>query len=123
MSHGKGAGIGRRKAVEIRRRKARALQPMIIGITWYRPEDYDRLKAMFPDGDKLPDNFEEWTKQVQKVTAVLKSEGFQIKKVLLDPEIFPQWCRARGLEMNAKTRTEYAREVAGAAPAPMVSRD
>ena len=86
---------------------------MTIGVTWYRPEDYDRLRAMFPDGDKLCDTYEDWTKEAQKVTTMLKSKGFPIKKVLLDFEIFPQWCKEHGLEMNAEARTQYAREVAG----------
>ncbi|HEV3202619.1 MAG TPA: hypothetical protein VGZ73_32220 [Bryobacteraceae bacterium] len=122
MKPGKGGGIGRRKAIEIRRRKARAAGPRIaaesgrgggVGMVWYRREDYARLKQMFPDGDSLPDTFEDWCEKSREVCGVLRSEGIVLRKVYLDPETFPAWCEARGLQMDAQARTKYAMEARG----------
>jgi hypothetical protein len=122
MKPGKGGGIGRRKAIEIRRRKARGTGPpgvigsgpvQGVGIVWYRREDYARLKQMFPDGDRLPETFEGWCEKLKEVRDVLTSRGILLRRVYLDPENFPAWCEARGLKMDAQARTKYAMETPG----------
>jgi hypothetical protein len=68
---------------------------MYVGIAWYRPEDYDRLMKMFTDRKKLPDTFEDWLKTVELVCDELTRQGHLITKAYIDPEAFPQWCRAK----------------------------
>jgi hypothetical protein len=36
------------------------MQVQIIGMSWYRPETFARLRAMFEDGNKLHRTYEEW---------------------------------------------------------------
>ena len=33
---------------------------MIVGVTWYRPEEYTTMMAMFEDGSGFPDSYEGW---------------------------------------------------------------
>jgi hypothetical protein len=35
------------------RKRAKQDFPLVIGLAWYRTEDWSTLKAMFPDGDQL----------------------------------------------------------------------
>ncbi len=85
----------------------------VTGIFWYRSrEDYDRLKAMSKDGWKLPDTFDDWLQSAQNVLEELTSEGLVVEKAYVDPDTFPEWCRARGLEMDTKARLEYGTEFA-----------
>jgi hypothetical protein len=84
-----------------------------IGISWYKPEDYDRMKRMFKDGWKLPDTYEEWLAEAEKAAAQLTAQGFVVVRSPLDPKAFPEWCRARGLEMTGETRSVYSAEYAG----------
>jgi len=44
------------------------MQVQAVGISWYRAEDYDRLKRIFSDGAKLPATFEEWHVKAQDLT-------------------------------------------------------
>ena len=85
---------------------------MPVGIVWYRAEDYDRLKAMFTDGRKLPDTFESWLESAHNVYDMLTRRGFVIVKAYLDPDTFPGWCRARGMKMNAKARSHFGSDYA-----------
>jgi hypothetical protein len=85
---------------------------MQTGIAWYRAEDYDRLKSMFPDGWKLPDTFESWLHTAQIVYDKLTAGGFVVVKAYIDPDAFPEWCRARGMKMTTEARTAYANECA-----------
>lgn len=91
------------------------MQASLIGITWYHAQDYDRLKAMFPDGAKLPDTFESWLENARKVCDTLTDEGFALVKAYIDPETFPEWCRSRGMKMNAEARSKFANDYAASA--------
>jgi hypothetical protein len=84
----------------------------ILGITWYREHEYDRMKAMFPDGDKLPDTYDDWRKKAQEMVEFMGSRGYVMVKAYLDPEAFPEWCRSKGFEMDGKARAQFGQEYA-----------
>jgi hypothetical protein len=86
------------------------MQVSVTGIGWYRREDYDRLKAMFVDGHKLPATYDGWFKSAQGTYDKLTREGHIVVKVEIDPGRFPEWCRARGMVMDAKARAAYGNE-------------
>ena len=90
----------------------------VTGIAWYRREDYARLKAMFQDGENLPDTFGGWLETAQRVYDTLTAEGIRVVKANIDPETFPGWCRARGHAMNTPARMAYAQEFAAKTPVP-----
>jgi hypothetical protein len=73
----------------------------MVGLVWYRAEDFDVLKAMFVDGEVLPDTFEDWHKTAQMTEETLTAKGIEVVRVPISPGTFPEWCRARGLEMNS----------------------
>lgn len=88
------------------------MQVTVTGIAWYRREDYDRLKEMFKDGDKLAATFDRWLAQAQSIYDRLTAEGNVVVKAEISPETFPGWCRAHGMEMDAKARMAYGNECA-----------
>ena len=88
------------------------MQVSATGIAWYRAQDYDRLKATFTDGWKLPDTFESWQRSAQNLYDKLTNEGLVVVKAYIDPNTFPEWCRANGMEMNAKARMRFANDCA-----------
>ena len=88
------------------------MQVRATGIPWYRPKDYDRLKAMFTDGRELPDTFDSWLSRAKAIYDRLTKEGHVVHQAFIDPDAFPEWCRVRRLEMNAQARSQYAGEYA-----------
>ncbi len=89
------------------------MPPSVVGIAWYRnAEEYDELKAAFPDGDLLPDTFEEWLKLAQMSFDTLAVGGIVVVRAYIDPETFPEWCRDRGLEMDTAARMEFGNQCA-----------
>ena len=92
---------------------------MPVGIIWYHPQDYDRLMTMFPDRRRLPDTYQDWLKKAGEVADSLTKDGFAVVKAYIDPDTFPEWCRAHGfkkMNMEARSRfaTDYAEEQAKA---------
>ena len=85
---------------------------MIIGIVWYKEEDYPILKNLFEDGNTLPDSYSEWLEKTQNLFNQLIQKGLTPIKAYIDPETFPKWCIKRGHRLNAKARTAYANFIA-----------
>ncbi|MDN5939067.1 MAG: hypothetical protein L0H83_10450 [Salinisphaera sp.] len=83
-----------------------------VGIAWYRREHYSRLKRLFTDGHKLPSRYDKWLKLAQRTVTELEASGKIVVKAFIDPDEFPQWCRARSLNVDAEARTRYANSVA-----------
>lgn len=90
------------------------MQDTITGIAWYRRQDYQRLKQMFTDGEKLPDTYGQWLVSAQRIYDTLKLSGQTVEKVLIDPEEFPKWCKANKQKLDTLGRTTYAGESARA---------
>lgn len=82
------------------------------GIPWYRREDYPRIRAVMEDAHVLPDTWEEWFKKAKQVRDEMRRKGFIIEQVAIDPEAFAGWCRARGLNVDARARMAFANEEA-----------
>ncbi len=40
-------------------------QVRVIGVVWYRPEDYYRIRSISEGRDKLPETYEEWIKEAE----------------------------------------------------------
>lgn len=86
----------------------------VVGIAWYKREDYKALLALFTDSEKLAPNYQEWLKAAERLTDQLRRSGQAFQKVYIDPETFPA---SRGLNIDANARIRFANEaVAGKNP-------
>ena len=79
----------------------------MVGIVWYKREDYDTLRKLFTDSDQLQDTYDEWLSEAERVLNNLQSHGQNCRKVFQDPRTFPAWCAERSLEANAAARSEF----------------
>ena len=82
-----------------------------VGMTWYRREDYEKLRAIFTDANVLPSTFNKWLQLAEKGFSDLTMKGVTVEKVYIDLDSFPTWCRARGLNVDAKARVEFSNGV------------
>lgn len=79
-----------------------------VGIPWYDREDYARVLAVMEDAEVLPATWEDWFKKAKNVRDQLRAQGHLVEKVHVDPDTFPDWCRANGHNVDAKGRTAFA---------------
>jgi hypothetical protein len=82
----------------------------VTGIAWYKREDYERLRALFMDGDKLPSTYDQWLNKAEDIVNQFRSNGQAFQKVYIDPNTFADWCSARGLDIDAKARMRFSNE-------------
>jgi hypothetical protein len=84
----------------------------IVGIAWYKREDYDTLLDIFTDSKKLASTYDEWLKDAERLADHLRRNGLAFQKVYIDPKTFPAWCAGKGLNIDAKARMAFAIEFA-----------
>jgi len=90
------------------------LTPRAIGVVWFRREDYAKARKLFKDGHKLSPTFDQWLKRAKKVMNFYEAQGYTVEKAYIDLNAFPEWCRSRGLDIDAEARKRFANEfVAG----------
>lgn len=84
----------------------------VTGMVWYRPEDYSAILRIMTDSQKLPRTFHEWRMKAESGEKKLRRDGHTIVRAYIDPETFPDWCRSRGLDIDAEARMQYANLIA-----------
>lgn len=89
-------------------------QPAVQAMVWYKEEHWPILKEMFVDGDMLPRSYSDWLSRAEQMKTEAEAAGDAVIKVFIDPETFPGWCVAKGLEMNSEARSQLAIEMAQA---------
>lgn len=75
---------------------------------WFRREDYDRIREIMDDGDKLPARFNEWEKLAKAQKTGLARRGVVIEPVVIDPEEFIAFCDAQKLPRGGEARSKFA---------------
>jgi hypothetical protein len=84
-----------------------------LGMAWYHREDYKKLLKIFTDSHLLPNTYDKWHRFAEEGVDRLSSDGFTVEKVYIEPKTFPAWCRANGLDIDAKARLAFTDDVVG----------
>ena len=88
-------------------KKHRDSKTLIMGVNWYRPEQWERLREISEDKETFALSYEaslvEWEKKVQH----LEAQGIRPMKVEVDVEALLTWCTTQGLAVTPETRTKF----------------
>jgi hypothetical protein len=79
-----------------------------VGFPWFHRKDYEELLKIFIDSDLMPKAYDEWILLAEEGLDRLIKDGLTVKKVNINPETFPAWCEAKGLNIDAKARIIFA---------------
>lgn len=79
-----------------------------VGIAWFRREDWDSVKQLFVDADRLPATYDEWLRKTEKVAERVEAQRGIADKVYIKPAEFSAWCAVHALDIDARARTSYA---------------
>jgi hypothetical protein len=83
-----------------------------VGIAWYRKEEYLVLRALFEDGQLLPETYDGWLAKATALEKKVRAGGQPVERVFIEPSTFPAWCASRGLALNTAARTRFAADAA-----------
>ena len=78
-----------------------------LGLCWYQPEQWERLKEIANDRADLEPTYEEWRKNASRAISDFQASGQPIKKVKINLEELLFWCNEKGKVVNSESRAEY----------------
>jgi hypothetical protein len=79
----------------------------IVGMAWYKPENFNHLREMYEDGNMLQPTYGDWRQTAETAVLAHQVKGVRVVKVNIDPVEFPKWLASKGLRMNAQGRLAY----------------
>jgi hypothetical protein len=88
------------------------MRVQVVGIAWYKREEYEQIRQVMQDGASLPKDFDAWLQKALQLKEKLKGQGVVAVEAYIDPSEFVAWCRGRGLHVDSSARSEYANVVA-----------
>jgi hypothetical protein len=91
-------------------KKTPAYQHSFVGLAWYQPEQWQRLREISQDRNNLEDTYREWVRNAEKAIRELNRNGIQIVKVTLDVEELLLWCQSQNIPVDDEARSRYVTE-------------
>ena len=73
---------------------------MKLGVAWYKPDQWERLREVSEDREDIEETFDEWQVNAKKGIRLMQSQGIIPEKVLVDVEELLAWCSGKGLPPN-----------------------
>jgi hypothetical protein len=83
---------------------------VVLGIAWFRPDQWELLRTLSVDPDVLEPTHTEWEQLARRTVKDLASQGILARKVDVDVERLQAWCNAQDRPLNASARAAYASE-------------
>ena len=83
-----------------------------IGFPWFDRGDYEELRRMFSDGERLPSAFDEWLLAATEALSLFRAQRLAVVQVRIEPRAFRAWCRERNLRADYKARHQFTAEIA-----------
>jgi len=84
-----------------------ASPPVVAGIAWYTPEEWDSIREQVADPETFDYTYNEWLANAQKTVSELRSAGTKAYRIPFHLDDFLRWCRANAKQPNSEARSEY----------------
>lgn len=81
---------------------------MVIGIAWFRRDEWPKLLEVSADRDQLENTYDEWLESARRTLLKLRAEGRRMEKVEVGVEQLLEWCRTRHVPVDAAARAGLA---------------
>jgi hypothetical protein len=80
---------------------------LIMGVSWYRPEQWERLREISEDKENFALSYDDSRVESEQKIRDLEAQGIRPVKVDVDVEALLTWCTAQGLAVTPETRTKF----------------
>jgi hypothetical protein len=85
----------------------------ILGIAWYKPEEWSHLLEIAADRDELEDTYEEWLLNAEMRLREMAEAGMNAMRVYIDVDELQDWCIVQGRPLDGSARALFTAEKVG----------
>lgn len=90
-----------------RRQKGGDTGATVMGVAWYKPDQWDRLLDISSDRAELENTYDEWKVAAEENLVNLAQHGYKLRKVHIDVEELLVWCNSQNRAVDGDARTEF----------------
>jgi len=83
---------------------------VVVGIAWFRPDQWELLRSLSADAEVLEPTHAEWQKLARRTVRDLAGQGILARRVDVDVDRLQAWCKAQDRPLDASARAAYATE-------------
>jgi hypothetical protein len=91
----------------IKHKKHRRKGATRVGLAWYRPWQWQRLRTLAVDRETIENTYIEWLAAVQQRQGELNQIGVFPVKVDVDVDELAAWCRQKGVPLDGQARADF----------------
>ncbi len=85
--------------------------PAVVGVCWYRQDQYERFLESAKDREALEGTWAEWQITAERIIRQYRSMGLDVRKVEIDLDDLLAYCMVEGKPNTAETRAAYVVEL------------
>src|SRR6185436_19468212 len=85
--------------------------PVVVGIAWYSPSQWARLRQVAADPDQVEQTYLEWLTTYERTTRDLAAQGLSLRKVPVDIGELEKWCHERNRRIDGQARAAYVSQI------------
>jgi hypothetical protein len=84
-------------------------------MAWYRRDQWELLRAVSADADRLEKTYDEWLAFASEELRKLQAIGLRVQKIDVEVGALNKWCESKARPVDGAARAEYAARGLGAA--------
>jgi len=84
-----------------------ANEDMEYAYAWYKPEQWQLLRAVSTDKDRLEETHAEWESQAKESFLQYRRDGMDITKVVIDVTELIDWCKKKDRPVDGAARATF----------------
>lgn len=87
--------------------KKRKTKKQIIGVGWYKKEQWKLLRENSKDVKQLEDTYYEWVANANDSIKKLSNSDYHIEKIEIDANELIEWCKKEKCALNGESRAKF----------------
>jgi hypothetical protein len=80
---------------------------VVVGVAWFRPQDWNRLLELSEDRDGLEDSHGAWRDSANRLIRELERGGIHARRVVIDLDELVAWCKEQNRPLNGAARADF----------------
>ena len=81
---------------------------ILMGVAWYRREQWPLLVKVSVDKDNLEDTYDEWVQNAENGVEQIRQAGHHPHKIEVDVEELVEWAKDQKRPIDGRARSAYS---------------
>ena len=82
-------------------------QSKTVGVAWYYPDQWDKIRSHSKDRTGMAKNFSDWERNAVEAVQKFEKDGYTVHKVFIDVQMLVAWCKRHSVQVDGKSRADY----------------